>query len=246
METSNSAITPTRRLTIGNAILAATQVVDTKSIRTRVQAFAGAHSNYVEAQRKVDEAKLHMEIAQRRVVQLDADQDEALERLACSLVNEGEPRTNPFSRFAADGPGRIKNMAWAEEVKAIRDVVASIQRNKNWSQATMDLAQLVEQAALKVEVELGPLQGLQTNLQEARKKRDVIARAWDRTLAALRAAARLAAIDGVPSLHDDLFVGSRPVKKTKTAKAAKVAAATSSPDATESVAPVAALAAGES
>ena len=107
METKKSTTSPGTRLEMGAAILAAARMVDTELIKPRLTAFISAHRSYVAAQRKVDAADDQMREAQAQLTQRDAEQDEAVERLAGALANEGLPRTNPFAAFGAVAPSLI-------------------------------------------------------------------------------------------------------------------------------------------
>jgi hypothetical protein len=216
MERKKPSLSPGQRLEIGAALLNAAKVVDIKRVKSRLDAFATVHQSYSEAQGQVEAAENELRAEQARVAMLDADQDDAVEALALCLTIDKQPRANPFAAFGTDGPGRIKGMALADEVKAIHALVTNVQRNKALSQATLDAAQSAEQAAQKVEAALVPLETLRGNLGAAREMRDTIAHRWDIHLAALRHWARAATAVEAPGLYTALFGrSSRPAKKAK-------------------------------
>ena len=110
MNLSKSTQATSSRLEIGAAVLTTAQVVDTKSVTARLNAFSEAHRNYGDAERKVDEAEARLDEEKRKLAHLDADHYDAVEALACELAREGEPRKNPFESFGAPAPGKIKMM----------------------------------------------------------------------------------------------------------------------------------------
>jgi len=239
METRIARRKPFARLHTGDLILANAQAVPIKAVKTSFDAFAEVHRSYTEAQRTVDTMEQALEERQAQTAQLDADQDDALEALAVSLVNDGEPRTRPFGRFANQSPARLKGLPLDEEVKGIQALVTALQREKALSPATQAAAQTALAAAQKVETALPPLLERRSQLKAARSVRDTIAQKWDTYLSALRLAVRGAAATAVPGMYTALFGrGTRPSKKAKdTPAAAAVAprpAAQATPPASES------------
>lgn len=163
--TSRSAQASSRRLRIGAAALAAAEVVDTKLVAARVSAFAEAHRGYVDAGRRVDEAKARLDAERLKLAQLGAEHDEAVEKLACCLVNDGQPRSNPFEAFDADSPGNIKRMAPAEAARAVRALLAALARSSQISATTREAAERVEQVTQQVEAALAPVKTLRNEMR---------------------------------------------------------------------------------
>jgi hypothetical protein len=198
-------------------ILAASEVVDVTLIATRLNAFATVHRAYTEAQRLVETAETQLRAGQTKVAERDADQDEALEKLAVALVNDGQPRTNPFAAFGAESPSIIKQLNVAEEAKAIHKLVDAVQADPTVSKKARRAAQLADEAARQTETELVPIDKLQASLRTARDARETAGTAWDTELAALKRRARSAADEGAPALYKALFGSlSRPKKKPDT------------------------------
>ena len=216
METKIASRKPSARLNIGATILTNAQAINTKPVKGRLDAFAAAHRGYAEAQRKVDKVEAALAIEQTRVAHLDADQDDAVEALALCLANDGQPRNNPFARFSNVGPGRLKALHFADEARAIHDLVATLLRSKSLSPTTRTAAQAAERAAQKVDAALPPLEPLRNDLKSARSFRDTIGQTWDANLTALRLAARGAAATEVPGLDTALF--GRRTRSTAKAK----------------------------
>ena len=215
MDRNKPTLSPGKRLKTGATILAAMRVVNTKPVQKRLDAFAAAHRAYGDAQAKVDAADAELRAGQAQVVQLDAEQDAALEALALCLANNGQSREKPFAAFNADSPARIKTMPFAEEAQAIHALVASLRIDTSLSQATLDAAQRAEQAAQKVEAALVPLDALRNTLSAAREVRDNLASAWDTSLAVLRRGALAEGDNGAPGLYTSLFGRRSRAKKAK-------------------------------
>ena len=110
METKTAGMSPGNRLDTGAAILAAAQVVDVQSVKPRLAAFAKVHRDYLAAQSKVETAEARLGEAAAHVAELDAVQDEAVEGLARSLVNDGQSRRNPFAKFTSATASDIKKL----------------------------------------------------------------------------------------------------------------------------------------
>lgn len=207
---------PKLRLDVGASVLSAAGAIDTRLVKARLGRFERAHEQYVAAQRKVDAAEAQLSIVQARVAERDAIQDETVETLAKALVTDGRPRANPFDEFGAVAPGTLVRLQFADEAKAVHQLVAAVQRNKTVSAATTQAAQAADKAARAVEQALVPVLKLQDRVRDARRARDAVGQGWESALAALRRAARSAADDGAHDLYDTLFPPVvRPAAKSK-------------------------------
>jgi hypothetical protein len=202
-------------------LLSAAREVDTRLVKDRLQRFEQVHKSYTTAQRKVDAAESQLQATLAGIEKLDAVQDHAVERLACALSNDGEPRRNPFAAFGEESPSVVARQAFAEEVETIHRLVATIQRSKGMSKETLEAAQAADQAASAVEQALAPIAKLEQTVADARRTRDAIAKVWETALAALRRGARAAADDGAPDLYPTLFKAwTRTPSRTKTTEEA--------------------------
>jgi len=202
---TKTKFSPGSRRATGVAILAAARAVDTRLIKGRLAAFEKVQRDYIAAQSDVENEDARLRAAQTRVGECDAAQDEAVESLARALVADGQPRANPFASFGTPAPSSLGKLPPADEAKAIHRLVATVQRNKTISKATLQAAQAADKAAKAVEQALLPLDKLQTALKTARHTRDAIGQSWESALAALKRGARSAADDGAPQLYATLF-----------------------------------------
>ncbi len=207
---------PSTRLKLGQAVLNAAQVVDTKRVQARLKEFAEVHRTYADAQRRVDEAEAKLDAEKLRLQHVETDQDEAIEQLARCLVADGQPRLNPFDAFGAEAPGRIKGMPPSDKVAATTTLVGALRRNQALPSATQDAVQRTEQAAKALEAALPPMAAIEAELLAARQMRDVIGQRWDDAIAVLRRRVRAATDEGAPGLYAALFESNRrPSKKPK-------------------------------
>jgi hypothetical protein len=216
--TSRTTEAVTSRLKIGSAILAAAEVVDSNPIAARLTAFAAAHRVLTDAERKVDEAEAKLEAEKLRLAQRGADHDEAVESLARRLVNDGQPRPDPFGAFVATTPSEIKRMAPAEAARAVRGLIAAIRRGTHLSSATLAAVQHLEEVTQQVEAAVVPVEQLSGEVRAARQPAEVVARTWQKTLSALRRGARAAGDDGAPDLYGALFKSGVLAKRPKAAR----------------------------
>lgn len=218
--TSRSTQSRSKRLKIGAAVLAGAEAVDTTLVAARLGAFTDQHRGYLETERTVDAAEARLETERLKLAQLGAAHDEAVEKLACSLANDGQPRTNPFEDFGVESPSHIKRMPPAEAARAVRTLLATLGRTPNLSAATREAGERVDQMTQLVEAALPPYQTALDELRAARRISDVVGRKYDDTVSALRRAARAAADDGADDLYPALFPNQpRAAKKAKTAPA---------------------------
>ena len=163
MKTARTGLYPTGRLETGAAILAAAEVVDVTLVKARLDAFAGAHHTYTEAQSAVEAAETQLRAEQAKLIERDAEQDEAVEELARALVADGQPRSNPFAAFGAAAPSIVRQMNFGDEAKAIHTLTTAVQGNPAVSKATRRAAQAAEEAANTMEAELVPMDKLQAS-----------------------------------------------------------------------------------
>ena len=133
------------------------------------------------------------------------DQDEAVGAVARALILDGRSRSNPFTGFAPLAPGQLMKLPIADEVQAIHQLLAAVQRAKGLSKLSQQAAQTAEKAALAVEQGRAQIDKLQRIVREARHARGAVAQTWATALAALKRGARAAADDGAPTLYASLF-----------------------------------------
>lgn len=212
---------------IGVAVLAAAKTVDTRLVKRRLTTFTGTHRDYVDAQRQVELAEGHLRAARAHLAGRVAAQAVAVDALARALVVDRHPRANPFKALGTAAPAALMRLAVAQKVKAIRSLVAIVQRRTGLSATTLHAAHAADKAARAVEAALASLDTRQNALQERRRMRDSIGSTWKIALAALKRGARAAADDGAPRLYPTLFGRlSTVTRKRRRTKPASVAART--------------------
>ncbi len=207
----------THRVRTGEAVLAASRLVDTRGITARLDAFAAAHAAHATAQAGVDAAVAQAQVVLRRVAELDVHQDAALDKLALLLALDGKPRSNPLAGYTDETPSNLRRTAAGDEALQLLRLVSAVRNDTTVSEATRAAADTVETTARAVIAALEPLPPLETALREARHVRDHTLDRWDEALGNLQLAARVAEMEGSPGLHDALFARSvrRPVRKPK-------------------------------
>lgn len=204
------------RVKIGAAVLHAAELVDTRLVAPRLQNLKDAYQAYLEAERTVDAAEARLDSEKLTLTELGAAHDDAVEGLARCLVNEGHSRTNPFDAFDVPSPSLIKRMPPAEAARAVRSLLATLERSGALSTPTREAGERVEQMTQLVEAALPPYQTRLDEVRAARRVSDVVGGTFDEAVAALRRAARAARDDGAPGLYAALFpTPPRPSKKPK-------------------------------
>lgn len=233
MKTKKLGVNLTGRLETGAAILAAARTVDTSLVKARLGAFASAQRSYVNAQRQVEAAGAAAREGQVRLTRRDAEQDEAVEGLACALIASRQPRGMPFAAFGAEAPSLIKQMPAAAKAKAIHQLAAAVQGHKRAGKAALQAAQAAEQAAQRAEAALLALDKLQAILNNSRLARDGVGHTWTTALGALKLGVRYDAAAGAPGLYEALFGRTiRSRKKAVTPPAPAPAPPAPAPDVT--------------
>jgi hypothetical protein len=216
MDLLKTALRANTRMKKGNVLLANAQIVNTKPVKARFDAFVETHRRYIEAQANVDEAEGLERAELKRVEQQDGMQDRAIDALSAALLLDGEPRRNPFTRFSDRGPGQIIALSFAEKVKAVHNLVTTLRRSMGLSEATLQAADKAEEAALKVEEAQSGWELRRTNLALVRQARDSLGTQWDTAYSALRNLTK--SVVENRDLYATLF--ARPNRSAKKAKPA--------------------------
>jgi hypothetical protein len=212
MDRIHSTPKPTTRFSRGAVVLSNAELIDTKSIGERLDAFSKAHRSYIEAQTQVDEAKSAYRTEAERVLRLDGEVNHAMQDLALCLAVDGESRRDPFERFSDLGPGRIEAMASAEKARQVHAVAVAIQNDAALSEQSHAKGQVVDTLASRLDEAAAGAEMRREYLRRQRKKRNTLGRAWDQHFLALRYSARSAL--EAPGLFDMLFEGVDPPRKS--------------------------------
>lgn len=215
MDLSTTAPRSSTRLTRGNVVLANSQLVDTRPVKARFDTFTAVHQRYLEAHQKVAEAETLEDAELKRIQQLDGTHNKALAALSAALLLDGEPRRNPFGRFAPYGPGQMIALSFADKVASVQNLVATLRRSMGLSDATLAAADKTEQAAAGVEAALPGWNLRRTYTAMARQARDALALQWDTAYRALRHMS-LSVVEA-PGLHAVLF--AQPKRSPRKVKA---------------------------
>jgi len=185
--------------------LTAAKSVNTRPVQARLEAFERAQRAYAAAQGKVDAAEAVLHAAQAKVVQRDAEQDEAVDGLARALITDGQSRVKPFAGCGGPTPAALMHLPAAEKAEQIHALVTALQRNAGLSKAAQQACEAADKAARAAEKALARIEAQQAALSQTRQARDALVQTWERTLAALKRGARAAIDDGEPYLYTTLF-----------------------------------------
>jgi hypothetical protein len=196
---------PAERATIGGAVLAAAEIVDTTPVRAPLAHFAAVHRRFAEAQRAVAAADARVDAARLQFATADRALAGRTAALAAALSVAGEPRFNPFRAYRDPPPAALARLAVAAEARTVHRLVAAVRHTHGAAPPVLERAAAADDAASHAESALAALRAEQLAAQTARRARDVVGRQWDRALAALNYDARAAVIDGATDLHAALF-----------------------------------------
>ncbi len=211
-------IAPGLRLRMGESVLFAAGMVDTRLVKDRLARFKREHRRYADAHARVATIEGRVRAAQQRLSGCDAAQDDAVEALARALVGDGQPRRNPFAAFGAPSPSALTRLPFADEAKAVQKLVDLVRLETPLSKPTSEAARKAAEAARAVERAIVDVKKLEETLHAARVARNAIAHGWHSEYRALKLVARAAAADGAAHLHGRLF--PKPVRKRKRRKVA--------------------------
>lgn len=212
---------PGTRREIGQRVLAAAAVVDTKPVRAQLAAFAKAHAAFVRAADKVSAAELVRDGAHAGVAAADVAQDSAIDGLVLALVAAGAPRLSPLKGLSTYAPSDLKALATTKEAKELQRIVGLVTKQGASTPALRRATKAAGEASaavLKTVVSVVPRERL---YQESLAARDALSQPWETALAYLKRAARVADDGGAAGLFAALFQRTAEApKKKKPAKAA--------------------------
>lgn len=206
---------PGARRMVGQTVLAAARVVDTKPVKARLAAFVRAHQAYVTAADKVVAAEAVRDAAHAAVAEADVTQDAAIDALVLELVGAGAPRLSPLKGLSNIAPADLKKLGTQKEAKELLRVTAAIGKRAGLSPALKRSTKAAHDAAtavLKAAVSVVPREKL---YQESLAARDALSQPWETALAYLKRAVRVAEDDGATGLFSALFqrTAEAPAKK---------------------------------
>ena len=196
---------PSARLRVGEIILARASALETAPLDKALARFAGLHDAYVDAQRSVVELEAACAAGRRRLRDLDARVNVAIETLAVNLAADRPPRLRPFQGYSRSCPSLLRRMAAPRKDRTIRTLVNAVLRDRKLSPTSAAAARDLEGALDAVRSELSALVTMEAEARRGRTRRDAIGLQWDRALGALRLAARVVAAAGATQMHEILF-----------------------------------------
>jgi len=126
--------------------LTAAKSVNTRPVQARLEAFERAQRAYAAAQGKVDAAEAVLHAAQAKVVQRDAEQDEAVDGLARALITDGQSRVKPFAGCGGPTPAALMHLPAAEKAQQIHALVTALQRNAGLSKAAQQACEAADKS----------------------------------------------------------------------------------------------------
>jgi hypothetical protein len=196
---------PSARLRVGEIVLARASALETAPLDRALARFAGLHDAYVDAQRSVVEFEAALATGRRRLRELDARVNAAIEALAVSLACDRRPRLRPFQGYSRSCPSLLRRMAAPRKDRTIRTLVNAVLRDRKLSPPSAAAARDLEAALDALRSESSALAAMEAEARRCRTRRDAIGLQWDRALVALRLVARMAAADGATQLYEILF-----------------------------------------
>jgi len=177
---------PSTMVGAGAPTSAAASTADTRSSQAHLAVVGGAQLICSTAQKRLRAAEEILSAAQARLVELQVEQDEAVDALVHALIDDGLSHCNPFATFGPLAPRALTTLPLAEQTKAIDQLVAAIQRSKSASKPTLQAMQAAKRAARAVDQALAHLDTSQAAVGRARHTRDALIQKWAAAVAAFR------------------------------------------------------------
>lgn len=210
---------PGARRTVGQAVLAAARVVDTKPVKARLAAFARAHLAFLAAADKVTAAEAVRDAAQAAVAEADVAQDAAVDALVLALVTAGAPRLSPLKGLSNVAPHDLKRLATQRQAKEVLRITAALTKRGGATPGLRRATKAAGDAAgavLKAIASVGPRERL---YQESLAARDALSQPWETSLAYLKRAVRVAEDDGAEGLFAAMFQRAAEAPRKRAVKA---------------------------
>ena len=187
-------------------ILAAAAVRDTRGVADCLADFAVQQRDYADAQRQVVATEQRLREERRRVAEVDAACDRAIEHLAVALSAEaGRDRRRPFAGYPVPSPSLFARLGLGNKVRAAGRLAAALRCEAALSTPATTAAAALQREAERLGEAQVPVGALAAELRNLRYRRDAIGDRWDAALALLRLKARLAESMGAPGLYAALF-----------------------------------------
>jgi hypothetical protein len=154
-----------------------------KELSAPAKDFRDAHTAYSAAADAVASEEKKRDTALAAVATADAELDAAVESLADAMVGASlGTRKSPFKGFSTHTPSAMKGLAYADEVKAVGELVGNV-RDAKPTAAVTKAADACETWAKTVTDRLKAYSLAQTRYSTALDVREGILTQWSRTLA---------------------------------------------------------------
>jgi hypothetical protein len=209
------------RKEVGNLVLAAAKVTDTKPVRLRLSAFAKAHGAYVKAADKVAAAEAVRDAAHATVALGDVTQDASIDALVLALVTAGQPRLSPLKGISTYTPSDLKTLATQKEAKELQRITGVIAKRPGLTPALKKANKAAADASAAVLRSIVSVVPRERLYQESLAARDALSQPWETALAYLKRAAKVAEDDGATGLFATLFQRNAEAPKKKKKAPAK-------------------------
>ena len=167
-----------------------------KELAESVAGFSTAHAEYAAAAELVIAAEKKRDAALAAVAQADAEGlDPSVDVLADAMVGASMgKRKNPFQGFSPHAPGAMKELAYADEVKAVGELTGKVRAAKPTAAVTKAL-DACDASAAAVTTKLKAYTLAQTRYGAALSARDKLLPGWSLALARLKKKAAGAWVD---------------------------------------------------
>lgn len=212
---------PGSRRDAGDAVLDAAASVDTKPIAKRLSAFTKDHKAFITADDQAKAATDKLDKALAVIGQKDATLDKCVDEVASAAAGSGLPRANPFKPLGHPSPSDLKATPQEKEPEAVRKLTADLRKHPGATKQLLDSCTKAEKAASEVDAAFKPIESLEKAQAAAITRRNVVARSWEKSLAALKNGARAADDEGDFGLFEALFQATAKPKKSKPVAAKK-------------------------
>jgi hypothetical protein len=205
---------PGSRMQVGSTVLERAKGVGTKAVAAKLRTFQQSHAAYAAAHAAAlgVEEKLHA--AQAAIAEADDVQDDAVTALAAKMIGDGAPKANPFKPFGLKPPSDINGSAVAIEVKTTKKLAKLAASWKPGGAATKKAARTLASAVTRVEGAMTKTSPFEKAHVAALTKRNALGVSWERAMAKLKRAARVADDDGAGGIYATLF-GAEPAHHAK-------------------------------
>ena len=164
-------------------------------LRPLLATYKTEHRAYTKAAGKVDVAEKARDKALEELAKADVFLDSDVEDLASSMAGaQLGPRANPFKKFSPYSPSKLKALAYAIEVSAVRDLVAAVLAASPPAAVVTVTAKVLKRAG-QVEDRLQAITAPQAAYDKALSARDALLPGLTRALAKLKAQAKATWMD---------------------------------------------------